>query len=50
MSYKFEHPRKVPISYVKWRPKADRYKTKNVFVTCNADGEISHYHLASSNK
>lgn len=22
-------------------------KQKNVFITCNADGEISHYHLAS---
>lgn len=47
MSYKFTNPKGAPFSYVKWRPKADHFKTKNVFVTTNADGEICHYHLAS---
>lgn len=35
---------------MKWRPKGDSFKTKNVFVTCNSEGEISHYHLASKKK
>ncbi len=29
-----------PYSYIKWRPNSNTYKTKNVFVTTNADGEI----------
>jgi WD40 repeat protein len=37
----------VPFSYVKWRPQAPQFKTRNIFVTANTEGELQHYHLTS---
>ncbi|KAL4463228.1 hypothetical protein ABPG74_007229 [Tetrahymena malaccensis] len=37
----------IPFSYVRWRPPGHSFKTKNVFVTLNSEGEIQHFHLAS---
>jgi COMPASS component SWD3 len=38
---------KVPISYVRWRPENGNFKTRAIFVTSNADGEIQYWHLRS---
>lgn len=37
----------VPFSYVRWRPENSNFKTKNIFTTVNADGEIQTWHLTS---
>ncbi|CAD8143240.1 unnamed protein product [Paramecium octaurelia] len=37
----------VPFSYVKWRPQAQQFKTRNIFVTGNTKGEVQHWHMTS---
>lgn len=48
MSYVIYSQRpEVPFTYVKWRPSAPQFKTRNIFVTTNVEGEVQHYHLLS---
>lgn len=37
----------TPFSYIKWRPTAPQFKTRNIFVTTNTIGEVQHWHLTS---
>lgn len=40
LSYVLANENESPMSYVKWRPMSGNNKTRNVFVTTNADGQI----------
>ncbi|CAD8054846.1 unnamed protein product [Paramecium sonneborni] len=37
----------IPFLYVKWRPQAQQFKTRNIFVTGNTKGEVQHWHMTS---
>ncbi len=45
--YQIANDTESSFSYLKWRPVKGMNKTKNVFVTTNADGLIQHWHLNS---
>lgn len=34
----------IPFSYVRWRPPGQSFKTRNVLITLNSEGEIQHFH------
>lgn len=37
----------VPFTSLRWRPENAIFKTRNIFTTVNADGEIQTWHLTS---
>ena len=52
MAFLLPNPKKyddflMPVTCLRWRPTSSEMKTKNILVTCAADGSLYHWHVTS---